>query len=248
MIGRAFPKTDTGLRAVPAKIEIRRRVLEAITPARAMVFDAFAGTGQMWAEVWQHAAGYVGCDERWHKDARCCFVADNRRVLRCLNLQPFTIFDLDAYGSPWEQALILAARRRLAPRERLGLVLTEGTWTKTRMGNGWPGALRQAVGIAPHVAAVQHGLTQTMHDDLIHRAVRAIARQMQGQLVRQWRAIGMTGTRMRYLGLILEGIKRPGAALDAGGSFQLDRAGDQPPQKPSPWTHHGPRNQRQARP
>lgn len=207
MIRGPFAKTDTGLRAGKAKLEIRQHVLDVITPARAVVFDAFAGTGQMWAEVWQRAAGYVGCDARWHADARCCFVADNRRVMRCLDLQRFTVFDFDAYGSPWEQALILAARRRLKPRERLGLVITEGTWTKTRMGNGWPGSLRQAVGIHPHVAAVQHGLTESMHDDLINRAVRTIARQMRGQLVQQWRAIGMTGMRMRYLGLVIEGVK-----------------------------------------
>jgi len=85
-------------------------------------------------------------------------------------------------------------------------VLTEGTWTKTRMGNG-PAALRQAVGIHPHVAAVQHGLTESMHDDLINRALRTVARQLHGRLVQQWRAIGMTGMRMRYLGLVVEGVK-----------------------------------------
>jgi len=44
--------------------------------------------------------------------------------MRALPLQEFSIFDFDAYGSPWEHAIILCARRRVQPGERLGLVLT----------------------------------------------------------------------------------------------------------------------------
>lgn len=185
-----------------AKVQIRQHVLNELTPARTVVFDAFAGTGLMWAEVWKHAAGYVGCDERWHADARCCFVADNRRVMRCIDLSPFTCFDLDAFGSPWDQALILAARRRLAPGERVGLVLTEGTWMKTRSGTGWPHGLRQATGIVSTAAGMGD---KGMHDELIARGLRTVVRLMGGRIVRQWRAIGSTGAQMRYLGSVIEG-------------------------------------------
>jgi hypothetical protein len=196
------PKVENAKRGWRAKVEIRRRVLAALTPGRARVFDAFAGPGLMWAEVWQHAAAYVGCDDRWHADARCCFVADNRRVMRCVDLAPFTVFDLDAYGSPWEQALILAARRHLAPGEQVALVLTEGTWMKTRTGTGWPAALRQACGITRAASGMGD---KGMHDELIARALRTVARTMGGRIVRQWRAVGTTGAQMRYLGLVLEG-------------------------------------------
>lgn len=198
-----------------AKVEIRRRVLAALTPAAARVFDAFAGPGLMWAEVWQHAAAYVGCDERWHRDARCCFVADNRRVMRCLDLTPFTIFDLDAYGSPWEQALILAARRRLAPGERVGLVVTEGTWMKTRTGTCWPAALRQACGITPAAGGMGD---KGMHDELIARALLHVVRRMGGRMIQQWRAVGVTGARMRYLGVVIEGEVRPDASAGNAGA------------------------------
>jgi hypothetical protein len=180
------------------KVEIRRRVLEALTPAKTIVFDAFAGQGLMWLEVWKDAAGYVGCDERWHNDERCCYVADNRRVLRGIELSHFTCFDLDAFDSPWEQAIIIAARRpRLARGERIGLVLSDGT--STRSGN-WPPALRQATGIkrsAADVGAVQ------LHDELIARAVLRLVRQMGGRIMRQWTAVAKP--RFRYLGLIIEG-------------------------------------------
>src|SRR5262252_2796473 len=97
-------KTNTAPIARAAKIEIRRNLLAAIKPAR--VFDAFAGAGELHDAVWCEAAEYVGCDEKWFRDHRLMYVADNRRVLRAVDLTAFNIFDLDAYGSPWEQALI----------------------------------------------------------------------------------------------------------------------------------------------
>ena len=194
-------KVDNSHAGVAAKVEVRQRVLNALTPARAVVFDAFAGTGQMYEAVWHAAAGYVGCDERWHADDRRCFVADNRRVLRCIDLAPFTCFDLDAYGSPWEQALIIAARRpRLALGERLGLVFTEGTSLYTRF-SSVPHAMREAAGLLP---AVSLGAGR-LHDALIARAVRGVVRRMGGAVVKEWRAVGVTGAQMRYIGVVVEG-------------------------------------------
>jgi len=65
----------------------------------AKVFDAFAGEGQMYSSVWNGADRYVGCDLKYRPDGRLMFAADNRRVLRAIDLAEFNIFDLDAYGS-----------------------------------------------------------------------------------------------------------------------------------------------------
>jgi hypothetical protein len=46
------------------------------------------------------------------------FCADNRHVMRAIDLAPFSIFDLDSYGSPWVQAIILADRRRVDAGEQ----------------------------------------------------------------------------------------------------------------------------------
>ena len=66
-----------------AKVEIRQNVLDAIGRT-AHVFDAYAGSGEMFREVWKHAAGYVGCDTEWCRDGRTLFVCDNRRVMRSI--------------------------------------------------------------------------------------------------------------------------------------------------------------------
>jgi len=201
-------KIDNAAAGRAAKVEIRARVLAAVTPARAVVFDAFAGAGVMFEAVWRQAADYVGCDDRWHDDARCCFVADNRRVMRAVDLSRFTVFDFDAYGSPWEQALILAARRPLAAGERLGLVITEGTWLSTK-GGVMPKTLRQATGVASVVVGNNvraRGMHGAMHDELIARALRTVVARLRGRIVQQWRAVGTTGARMRYLGVVVEGV------------------------------------------
>lgn len=181
-----------------AKADIRRRVLELLTPAKAVVFDAFAGPGLMWKEVWKDAAGYVGCDEKWFADDRCCYVADNRRVLRCMDLAAFTCFDLDAYGSPWEQALIIAARRRVQPRELVGLVVTEGAAKRSQSY-----AMLQAAGLSS--ALLQK--FGPLHGEVSERALLGIVRRMNGRVVKQWRAI-TGGQQMRYSGVVIEGVRR----------------------------------------
>src|SRR5882724_8409621 len=120
------PDVDNTPKAFKAKVAIRRNVLAAIRPDCTVVFDAFAGTGKMFSEVWKDADRYTGCDLKPQRDSRLMFCADNRRVMRAINLAEFNIFDLDSYGSPWVQAVILADRRRVAPGEQIGLILTEG--------------------------------------------------------------------------------------------------------------------------
>ena len=190
-------KTDNAHGATRAKIQIRELLLGAVPDAR--VFDGFAGEGHMHDAVWHRAAGYVGCDTRFFRDQRLAFVADNRRVLRAIDLSPFNVFDFDAYGSPWEQVLILAARRLVRPAERLGLCLTEGQALKLKMG-GMSRALSQLSGVGN-----QPGLGR-QQDEIINRALLRTAELMHARIADRWQAVGKTGSRMVYLGIVLEGL------------------------------------------
>ena len=191
-------KQDSSAAAARAKAAIRRLVLDAIGRERAHVFDAFAGSGQMHDAVWHAAASCTGCDLRFFRDPRRAFVADNRRVLRNIGLAQFSIFDLDAYGSPWEQVIIIASRRRLAEGESLGLVLTEGAGMKMKFGD-LPLALTQLSGVRgqPGVARQQ--------DAIIDRAILRAAAMMGGAVRQRWQADGRTGSAMRYIGLVIRG-------------------------------------------
>lgn len=221
-------KTDNARHGWKAKCEIRQHVLAAIGAERAHVFDAFAGAGLLWDAVWRDAASYVGCDERWFPDgARCAFVADNRRVLRCVDLAAFNCFDLDAYGSPWEQALIIAARRPLAGGERIGLVITEGSSLKTRF-SALPYAMMQAAGLT---RVAERGAGK-MHDEIIGRAIRGVVRRMGGSVVREWLAVAENSTGMRYIGLVVEGERQNRNRGAAGASETAGNGAGKPPESP----------------
>lgn len=182
-----------------AKIEIRAKVLEAIG-ADARVFDGFAGSGEMYRAVWHRAAGYVGCDLEWMRDERVAFAADNRRVLRSIDLSPFSIFDLDAFGSPWEQAIIVAARRKVQPGERVALVLTDGSGLTMKQG-GLPGAIVELTGLRNRMP----GLAR-WQDDVIDRALAGLTGRMGCRVEKRWQAERKAGVAMRYIGLVMRGV------------------------------------------
>jgi hypothetical protein len=184
----------------PAKVEIRRHVLDAIG-REAAVFDAYAGAGEMYRAIWHEARAYVGCDLDWHRDGRLAYVADNRRVMRCIDLTKFAIFDLDAHGAPWEQAIILAARRPVASGERIGLVITDGSGLSYKNGK-LSNALGQLVGIRS--AARLEGLIR-WQDEIVSRALNALARRMKCSVESCWQAKGKTGAAVFYAGVVLRG-------------------------------------------
>ena len=185
-----------------AKAQLRRNVLTAIGPDEACVFDAFAGKGEMWGLVWRDAGGYVGCDRDWFSDERMAYVADNRRVMRHIDLSLFNIFDLDSFGGPWEQAIIMAARRQVKPGERIGLVLTDGSNLDLSLG-GMTAPLREIAGFTsiPAGAACSHA-------EIIERAINGVCRRM-------WEAKGASGAKVRHIALVLEGAE--GGLQDARG-------------------------------
>jgi hypothetical protein len=186
--------------AAKAKTEIRQQVLEHIGAENCHVFDAFAGEGGMYQAVWKAAASYVGCDkEVFSMDERPAFVAENCRLMRNLDLAPYTVFDMDAYGSPWEQVYILIKRRPVAPGERVGLVLTEGQGMKMDMG-GMSLALSLVAGVSQYMSGM--GAEQQR---IVDRAVAHTATKMGCTIEKQWQAIGKHSSTIRYIGIVMKG-------------------------------------------
>lgn len=190
-------KTDSNTGAASAKILIRQNVFDMV-PAPRRVFDAYAGAGEMWRGVWNQADHYVGCDKKWFRDDRAMFVSDCLRVMRAIDLREFNLFDFDAYGSPWDNACILAARRAVEPGERIGVVITDGTSLSIRFAF-LPAALAEISGMRGMPGLARH------QEELIDRALQVMADRMKSRIIRKWRAIGTTGARVRYVGIVLEG-------------------------------------------
>lgn len=196
-------KVDNHEASLPDKIEIRSRVLEAVG---GRVFDAYAGTGVMHAAVWRRApGGYVGCDKRYLPDDRLTFVGDCCRVMRNIDLQPFSIFDLDAYGSPWEACIVIAARRKVAPGERIGLALTDGSGLKLKFG-GMPGALGNLARLRPQSGIISGGGGK----ETATRAILAMARRMNCAVENLWCAQRPERAALLYFGVVMVGDQARG--------------------------------------
>lgn len=198
-MARRIAKVKNARAGKTVKLDIRHRVLDAIGRDVA-VFDAFAGSGEMFRNVWHAARGYVGCDLEWHRDGRLLYVGDNRRVMRCIDLAPYAIFDLDAHGSPWATALIIAARRSVAPGERIGIVVTEGSGLSLKAGK-LPRELAELVGMG---AGRFEGLLR-WQDELVARAFNRIAGRMHCIVEAHWQAKGATGAAIIYAGVVMRG-------------------------------------------
>lgn len=206
-------KTDNARAAKQAKVELRRNVLELVKPAR--VFDAFCGDGNMWRSVWKDAAAYVGCDiVAWTPDVEFRrFQADNRIVMRSIDLSPINVFDFDAYGSPWDLMWILLHRRRWAAGELGAVVLTDGTSLKARWGS-LPTSLAQLL------AMDRDNFPRKADTDWLGKAaLKRWTELAKVKPLRLWQAqgrgSGLGGARMTYSALVFAGT---GQAVASKGS------------------------------
>lgn len=189
-------KVDNHDASLADKVDIRKRVLEAVG---GRVFDGYAGGGVMWGAVWRKAEGYEGCDEKYFPDDRVMYVCDCVRLMRNIDLAPFSIFDFDSYGSPWDNVVVLAARRRVAKGERIEVVLTEGSGLKLKFG-ALPNSLAALAGVRARLSGAGRG-----GKELAARALNAMARRMNCRVEKTWRAERAQGSAMLYFGVVLVG-------------------------------------------
>lgn len=182
-------KTNNHKTGKSAKIALREQVLTEIGANQAHVFDAFAGAGMMYRHVWHCAASYAGCDLEWYPDQRLAYVADNRRVLRTVDLSPFNIFDLDAYGSPWEHLLILVNRKPMTA-DGWWAVMTVGEGFSIKLG-GMPLALRQLLGLQ----SVPAGASRV---DYTRDALNGVAKMMNATVGRHLQATVASKLNVEY--------------------------------------------------
>jgi TusA-related sulfurtransferase len=173
---RAFPKDNDGA-FLEAKVALRRR---ALREAPGGVLDCFAGRGALWRIVWNEAPSYRGIEKDMQKALAhpgACFHCAADEALRALDLSRFTIFDMDAYGSPWGEIEIIAARRKMLPGERIAIVITDGSVRRALMGLT-NHALARLADAPPEAPGAHHRWTL-----LARRALEEVAARMGGRLV-----------------------------------------------------------------
>lgn len=207
------PKTHNRPAAVDAKADLRSRVLARVKPAR--VLDAFCGPdGEMYRRVWNKAASYVGIDEKWSlKDERRRFVGDNMRVLRAIDLSEFNVFDLDAFGCPWAQAIVIADRRGWKKGERGAIVVTDGAGLNLKLG-GMPRPMAELVGMHGFSSQSKMLAPCGNKEGLSRMALRGWAKRARVSVVAEWQAYsakgkGVGAAPMVYIAMVFEGTGAP---------------------------------------
>ena len=184
-------------RSTSSKVDLRKRVLAELPEAR--VLDCYAGPeGEMWRAVWSESASYHGIDRLWQKsDPRQRFVGDTTRILRTLDLAPWNVFDVDAFGDPWATALILVERRRWAKGERGALCITDGTSIKLRTGS-MPLSMQTLIGCATSATSATSAT--------IHQAcLTALLKRWNAKPLRLWQVEPKGQASMAYSACVLEG-------------------------------------------
>ncbi len=142
---------------------------------------------------------------KWYQDERAAYVADNRRLMRTIDLNDFNVFDFDAYGSPWEQCLILGARREMRKGEKIGLVITDGTNMNLKLG-GLPVALSLLTGLKQEKGKAKISGAGKQHNEISDMAIRKIEEMLNAKITHRSPAVGKKVSRMRYEAIIFEGL------------------------------------------
>lgn len=177
------------------KIVIRKRLLAALPSPN--VLECFAGSGKIHAECYRDIP-YLGLDLKPIRDGRNLLAVDNRKFLRMSDLSAWNFFDLDAYGSPWHQFLIVLKRRIVHPGDSIAMALTDGLAFKMRMSD-LPHGMKPYLGIPfrmkiPCLARHQEYITRLF----VARAVKAAGLTVTMSL----QAENPRGN-MKYYGLVL---------------------------------------------
>jgi hypothetical protein len=189
-IWKPTDNTDRG-----EKIAIRRRLLGAIgSPS---VLECFAGEGKIWQELYRDLP-YLGLDLKAISDERPLVRMDNRQYLRSADLSPFNFFDLDAYGSPWHQFLIVLHRRLIQPGEKIAVALTDGLDFKMRM-SGLPDGMRSFLNLPKGMNVP----CLNLHHEFIAKLIIRKACVRYGLTVDQAFAGNNPRKNMLYIGLII---------------------------------------------
>jgi len=95
------------------KIDLRRETISMIGKDNILVLEAYSGDGVIWGEVkksmpWVNI-GILRIDKK--PDRKGAYLrGDNIKFLKSIDLEPFDIIDLDAYGLPTKQLSIIFDR------------------------------------------------------------------------------------------------------------------------------------------
>ena len=178
-----------------AKTEIRLSVLSEIENPK--VLEVFCGAGEMYKNVWHNSEKYTGIDKVKYFDERHTICGDAEKAVRLVDVNDYNVFDVDAYGSPYE-ILDFIVKKIDLNYKKIGFVVTDGVNMDLKLGRVCKG-LRHFIGYDFHIAK----RANVLHDDFIKIVIDKIAEHLKGKIECLLIAQGVTGSSMRYYSFIV---------------------------------------------
>jgi len=169
---------------------IRQSAFDSIDGER-NTLEVFCGAGEMHKLVWHKSDMYTGIDKVKFFDDRHTICGDARKALRLVDISKFNIFDIDAYGSPYE--ILRDILPLVGDHSKISFVLTDGTNMDLKLGRISKG-MRFFTGIDFHIVKRAH----VLHDEFINDVIDKTANLLSGSVENKRIAKGVTGSAMRY--------------------------------------------------
>ena len=191
-----FNGTKTDNAKINAKIDLRNNILNLFEEKK--VLEVFCGSGEMYRDVWHVADSYTGVDIKKQFDERNTICGDALKVVSTIDIDNYNIFDIDAYGSPYE-VLNVILNRYQGGSKRLAFILTDGINMDLKMGRICKG-VRSIIDIDSHILKKANNI----HGMIIEDVVSCVAGRMGAKVIHKQFAKGVTGAAMRYYAFVLE--------------------------------------------
>lgn len=187
-------KTDNA--KITAKKKIREFILSKVE--KTSVLEVFCGAGDMYRDVWHQADSYTGIDKRKFFDKRNTLCGDAEKVLSVIDIDCFNVFDIDAYGSPYD-CLDLILKRYAGNHKEVAFIITDGVAMDLRMGRICKG-IRNIIGIDSHILKKAN----LIQEELIIKIIENIELKLNGRVFFKKFAKGKTGAAMKYYAIIVK--------------------------------------------
>lgn len=142
-----------------AKIKLRKWLAEKMD-CKISVFEAYVGSGGMQYSAWDKS---VGVDKNFSPHTKNAYLGDTMHLIRCIDLNQFNVFDVDAFADPWPAIAEICKRRKSG---RIGIVLTaSGLGNTLAGGSKWLNLMAKTQAKSNKIDA----------DEKISRAINGIA-------------------------------------------------------------------------
>jgi hypothetical protein len=177
-----------------AKIDAKTELRKLIDCKDLSVLECFCGSGEMFEAVWKDACHYEGIDIKKQDDSRITHQGDCALMLKKLNLEKFNVFDIDAYGSPYECLHIIFEKIKKQEKNRkYHFFITDGIEIDLRMGK-----IENFFGLLAGLNAKKLNNAHLLHDCFIKKIIKNLCLNMGAELINSAIAKGKTGSGMRY--------------------------------------------------